>query len=307
MDNTIIFKILENNNINYTINNDTDVIFSGFGLGDLLYSILCFENDLFISPINISVNFFLEQFFDIEQQTIIVWNENLKNSLEFRVRLINDICKHSKKIKINNFCFLFNENNIVNSNQFNVTITDLRLINNFRLNLDNNFFNNFDDDNFIVFHTKLRLTSNHNYEEIKMNLRKVLSTLKIKESKNIYIIGEKAFKTNYEGTLHNIQTIYEELLELKKNNEVIDLTVDEIYNSLNYENYKRDISIIKKAKWNIILGHGGHLTSSLIFGNVIFYDPMDEYIFYNNINLYNSGHRYFKRFEKFCEYLSFIL
>jgi hypothetical protein len=121
------------------------------------------------------------------------------------------------------------------------------------------------------------------------------------------LVGERIFKESHEGNIHNIQTIYDELIELNNNNKVIDLTIDEIYNSLNYENYKRDLSIINKAKWNIIIGHGGHLCSSLIFGNVIFFDPIDEIFFFDNRNLYNCGHRYFKRFEKFCQYLEFEL
>ena len=176
------------------------------------------------------------------------------------------------------------------------------------MQVSDNFFNNTSDEsNYIVFHTKLRLTSHYDYNEIKQTLKDIFSNLKIKHSNKIYLLGEREFEKNYESNYHNIQTIYSELQELHKHNEVKDLTIPEIYNSLNYENYKKDISLINKAKWNIVLGHGGHLCTSLIFGNCIFYDPMDENYFFQNMNLYNNGHRYFNRFDKFCQYLSFEL
>jgi hypothetical protein len=299
-----VLKLLKNYNIEYVLNNDYNVKFHGFGIGDLLFSIISLENGIISSPINISINFFLNQYY--EKNKKIEWNENLQQALEFRLKLISDICKNSEKIKITDFCFIYNRNNKVYSDQFFLNI-DYRLIKNYKIKIMNKFFDNIEDNNFIVFHTKIRLTSKYNYDNIKQQLKTLLSTLKIKNSNKIYLLGERAYKSNYEANILNTQTVYNELLELKNNNEVIDLTIDEIYNSLNYENYKRDISIINKAKWNIIIGQGGHLCNSLTFGNAIFFDPIDENFFYNNLNLYNCGHRYFKRFEKFCEYLEFEL
>jgi hypothetical protein len=299
-----ILKLLKDNNLNYILDNDLCVKFHGFGLGDLLYSIISLENKIISSPINISINFFLNQCYD-ENEKKIEWNENLEKALEFRLKLISDICNHNENIKKSDFCFIYNENDIVYTNQFKLDI-DYSLIKNYKIENENNFFcksiSNIDDE-YVIFHTKIRLNSSYDYNMIKKNLKNLFSSLKIKKSKKIYLLGERNFKKNYEGNVHNIQTIYDELLELNKNNEVIDLTLDEIYNSLNYDNYKKDISLINKAKWNIIIGHGGHLTSSLLFGKTIFFSPLDEKFFYNNINLYNSGHRYFKRLEKLCEYL----
>jgi len=303
--NNKMLDLLKEYNINYVLNQSTDIKFHGFGIGDLLFSIISLENNIINSPINISVNYFLNQYYNDKK---IEWSENLEESLKFRLKFITDICQNSENIKISDFCFILNENNKVYGNQFDYKI-DYRLIKDYRMKLNDDFFNdiNVNDGDFIVFHSKIRLSAQYDYKNIKEKIKMLCSSLKIKKSKKIYLLGEKKFKKNYEGSIHNIQTIYDELLELKNNNEVIDLTIEEIYNSLNYENYKRDISIIKKAKWNIIIGHGGHLCSSLIFGNVIFFDPMDETYFFNNMNLYNSGHRYFKRFEKFCEYLQIEL
>ena len=299
-----ILELLKEYNINYVLNQSPDIKFYGFGIGDLLFSIISLENNIINSPINISINFFLNQYYENNKK--IEWNENLEESFKFRLKLITDICKNSKKITKNDFCFILNDNNIVYNSQFTLCI-DYCSIKNYKMEISNLFFNNIEDNNFIVFHTKIRLTSQYDYNSIKHQLKQLLSSIKIKKCKKIYLLGERSFKSNYEGNIHNIQTIYNELLELKNNNEVIDLTIDEIYNSLNYENYKRDISIINNAKWNIIVGHGGHLCSSLVFGNVIFFDPMDETFFLNNINLYNCGNRYFKKFNKFCEYLEYEL
>lgn len=299
-----ILDLLKGYNLNYVVDKSYDVKFHGFGMGDLLLSIISLENNIINSPINISLNFFLNQYFENNKK--IEWSENLEKIFEFRLKLIKDICNNSKRITQKDFCFILNDNNIIYSSQISLPI-DYRLIKNYKLEINDVFFDSIKDDDFIVFHTKIRLTSDYNYNNIKEQFKIICSELKIKNSKKIYLLGERTFKNNYEGNIHNIQTLYNELLELKKNNEVIDLTIDEIYNSLNYDNYKRDITIINKAKWNIILGHGGHLCSSLVFGNVIFFDPIDEKFFFNNMNLYNSGHRYFKRFEKFCEYLKFEL
>ena len=72
---------------------------------------------------------------------------------------------------------------------------------------------------------------------------------------------------NSESKAHNITTIYEELLELKNNNEIIDLTSENIYDNLNFDNYIKDMAIIHNAKTNILVGHGGQFCNSIIFGN----------------------------------------
>lgn len=121
-------------------------------------------------------------------------------------------------------------------------------------------------------------------------------------------MGEREFPKTPEGENDNITTIYDELLLLKKlNSNIIDLTIPIIYNNLNYENYKNDLSLINKANYNVCFGQGGQLCSSLIFGKTIFFNPIEEINFFKNINLYNSGHRYFKRIEMMFKYLLEVL
>jgi hypothetical protein len=299
-------NLLNENGFEYIITDNANTNFHGFGMGDLLFCIVSLENNLINSPITISINFFLNNYTEFNSKKTRSWNNDYYNSFIFRLKLINDICLNSDSIKKSDFIFIFNKNNIVYDTQFNLLI-NYRLIKNYQINIKNTFFDNINDSDFIVFHTKIRLNDKFDYQHIKNTLKILFSKLKITKSKKIYLLGEKIFLPSYEQNVNNIQCIYEELLELYNNNEVIDLTINEIYNSLNYDNYKRDISIMNKAKWNIVIGQGGHLCSSLLFGKCIFYDPIDEIYFFNNMNLFNSGHRYFKRFEKFCEYLEYEL
>jgi hypothetical protein len=122
-------------------------------------------------------------------------------------------------------------------------------------------------------------------------------------------MGEKNFPITLESKTIGITTIYSELLKLYNfnSNNILDLTVEQIYNELDYTTYKNDISLINKAEYNICFGQGGQLCSSLLFGKTIFFNPLNHNDFYNNINLYNSNHRYFKRMNRMFQYLIQIL
>ena len=43
------------------------------------------------------------------------------------------------------------------------------------MEISNLFFNNIEDNNFIVFHTKIRLTSQYDYNSIKHQLKQVVT------------------------------------------------------------------------------------------------------------------------------------
>jgi hypothetical protein len=95
---------------------------------------------------------------------------------------------------------------------------------------------------------------------------------------------------NTESNFHNITTIYNELLELKKNNDILDLSIYNIYNNLDYDNYKKDINLINNAKYNICFGQGGQLCTSLVFGkSTIFYYKIDNSVLNNNYLLNNNN------------------
>lgn len=78
-------------------------------------------------------------------------------------------------------------------------------------------------NNYIIFHTKVRMEMSSITNFIKNDLPLLIIFLKnFKTSKNIIIIGER----NLEVKIHNIISIYDELLLLKNNNNVIDLSQD---------------------------------------------------------------------------------
>lgn len=88
---------------------------------------------------------------------------------------------------------------------------------------------------------------------------------------------------------------------MSKNNSITDLTKKEIYNQLNYESYKNDLFLIKNARYNIHIGCGGQLCSSLTFGKTIFYSTID---FFNHENLLNNQHYYFSNLQEFFIHLT---
>ena len=102
-----------------------------------------------------------------------------------------------------------------------------------------------------------------------------------------------------------LNTKFPKLLSEIGYNNVIDLTYENIYNNLNYEMYKNDIKIIKKAKYNICFGIGGQFCSSLVFGkstilycmnNIDKFDVKDKIIInrgYSNIEIPKFQDEYF--------------
>jgi hypothetical protein len=104
-------------------------------------------------------------------------------------------------------------------------------------------------------------------------------------------MGERTYPTTEEVIQHGITTIYTELLDLSSNNTIQDMTVDNIHNNLSYERYKKDISIISNAKYNICFGLGGQLCTSLIFGKSTIFFGKEK--FFNDQHLNNNNHYHF--------------
>ena len=244
-----------------------------------------------------------------------VWFHAPFNNFIFKINLLNDIINNNKLISKNDFIFVITSENC-NINKMRGDLK-YKLIKNFNLSIDNTFYKNntlnetikkFVKRPFIIFHTKFRLNSNYDYKQIKEHFNLFFSGFKIKKF-NIILIGEQNFKPTAESNFHGITTIYPELLKLYNynSNKILDLTKEYIYNELNYDAYKNDICLINKAEYNICYGQGGQLCSSLLFGKCIFFDPIDEEYFFQNTNLYNSGHRYFKKLDMINKYLLQIL
>ena len=303
-----IIDILNIHNYNYIYDINDNLVYTAIGIGDILFRLINIQEKLIDKPVYINLNMFLNGIINSK-----IWLKNPFNNFMFKISLLNDIIKYNKLITKKDFVFIIT-NQECNVNKMNTEFY-FRKIKNYNLLIDCKFYidNTIDDsiqkfikEPFIIFHTKLRLNKDYDYNKIKKNLNIFFSGLKVHKF-NIILLGEKSFEITQEG--HNITTIYLELLKLynHNSNKILDLTKEYIYNELNYDEYKNDICLINKAEYNICYGQGGQLCSSLSFGKTIFFDPIDEEFFYKNINLYNSGHRYFKRFNKNCEYLVEIL
>ena len=217
------------------------------GLGDILLCVNLLKKNIINKPIYINLEIFKNNIYELN---------NIKNALEFRLLLLNKICDDDE------ICF-YDDGEVLYTN---LKSKYCNLKNMILLHKYFDFSKNYDRE-YIIFHTKLRLTRDCNYEIIKDNIKTFCT--KFKSNYMIIIMGERNMPNNFETRCHNIQTIYTQLLELKNNNNILDLTIDNIYDNLNFENYCKDISIIHNAKTNILFGNGGSFCLSVCFGKNI--------------------------------------
>jgi hypothetical protein len=118
-------------------------------------------------------------------------------------------------------------------------------------------------------------------------------------------MGERTFPFTEEVAAHGITTVYTELENLKVYNDVSDITIENIYSNLDYDHYKKDVSIIKNAKYNISFGIGGQLCTSLLFGkSTIYYSTLKlfnkDYLTTNNHFLCDSKQSFFDKIQELC-------
>ena len=231
---------------NISPNYSSQLICDATGIGDILIRILCIKNGLILPPFNINLSYF----------TRLYYSSDPINQLEFRINLIYDLLKDND-MPNNTVKFVYSKNNEINST------FPYEYIRNFKLELNCNNEKIINEE-YIIFHTKCRFTSNINYDFLKHNISIFCSNFKTKYK--IVIMGEQIFPTNEEVLYHGITTIYNELLGLKNNNDVLDISIKNIYNNLDYDNYKNDINLIKNAKINILVGSGGQFCTCLLFG-----------------------------------------
>jgi hypothetical protein len=114
------------------------------------------------------------------------------------------------------------------------------------------------DYKYLVFHTKLRLFSDNMNRKDEFLIKFTQFTQSFKSKFKIILLGEKRISDNQETKIHNIISVYNILRNLKLNNNVIDLTETELYNTPNKEKFEKDIRIISNAECNIGLGWGGN-------------------------------------------------
>jgi hypothetical protein len=223
---------------------DTQLM-TALGIGDILISFALLKQKLIPIPIVINLTFF-------ENDTY----PNPANALEFRVKLIKQI------LESNNFpqsCVIYTYGVGLNQHidrlphlrDWSLCITDTPK---YSLNLKREY---------IIFHTKYRSVWKKQHESLD-KVRKLYGQLKI-NNYDIILLGERKMVDTPEQQKHTISTIYDDLIQLRNNNQVIDLTQETLYNSLDINQYIMDCNLIKNATKNITLGLSGQLTNSLVF------------------------------------------
>ena len=121
---------------------------------------------------------------------------------------------------------------------------------------------------YICFHTKFRHDRliDETYSKVIPDLIDFFMTFKT--PKNIILTGEKKIGVNFETTLLKTKSLYNEMLFLKNNNNVIDLTYDELTEgNPNFDAFKNDIELINKSCCNITFGIGGPFVLCSGFSN----------------------------------------
>lgn len=269
-----LLEICKKYNINPVYN---DIECDATGIGDILLRLLCIKNKLITKKFYLNLNYFTKPYYKMDPI----------NMFEFRIKLILDIVKYND-IPYEMIEFVFSNNYNINQS------LPYEFIENYNLKfLDINENNELDE--YIIFHTKCRHTRAENYKLLKNNIKHFCANNKSKYK--IIILGERIFPHTEEVEWHGITTVYDELLQLKNNNEVIDKSIENIYANLNYDNYKNDIKLIKNAKYNICFGLGGQLCTSAIFGkSTIVYCRINDFL---NTDNFKKNNFYFTNITDF--------
>jgi hypothetical protein len=193
------------------------ILCDAIGIGDILFRMSGIKNKIITKPFYINLNLFTRLFY--ETNPII--------QLEFRIQLIIDIIIYNN-IDHNMVKFVFS-NDLIRNHYLPYT-----LIKNYNLKLNNEPENITED--YIIFHTKCRHRMSENYSLLK---EQIYNFCKNRKSKyKIIIMGERSFEKGEGKEIHKITTVYNELLQLKNNNDIIDRTLESIYENLDYNNYK---------------------------------------------------------------------
>lgn len=170
-------------------------------------------------------------------------------------------------------------------------------------------FINIEYKNYIIFHTKVRLFPYQNIFNY-YNLRIINNFLNnFKTEKTIILCGERKIEENFECKALNIISLYENLLILKNNNNVIDLTYNELYSGQeDFNNFLYDVELINKADSNINFGIGG--TFSIIYAfskkNLCYLSKMFDHLKSEETQTYNVVYSYHKTNRTYNNIYNFI-
>jgi hypothetical protein len=208
------------------------------GIGDLLIiKMIQISHKLDISNININ------------KELILTNCENYDQKIYSITKLIELLFPNTTYYINNNTIDFYN---IINVYQIKHTyIYDQIDISKF-INIKNEY------SDYIIFHTKMRhdsLIDKFNNETVGQ-LNKFLS--RFVSTKKILILGERNIGQNNETIIHKTISLYNNLLLLKNNNRVIDLTHDVLTcGNPDFDKFLSDIQLINKSLCNVTFGIGG--------------------------------------------------
>ena len=235
------------------------------GIGDLLI----------IKMIQISHNLDIHNI-NINKDILLKYCENYEEKIKFITQFIEFLFPNTKYCINNNtidFYSIINKYKIRNNYIYD-SINNSRII-----NLKNKY------TNYIVFHTKLR--HDHLIDKFNTNIEYKLNFFlqNFKTSKQIIILGERNIGINLETTTHKTKSLYNNLLLLKENNDIIDLTNDVLTcGNPDFDKFLLEIEIINKSVCNITFGIGGPFNICKAFSkNNISFIPFYNECCYKNI------------------------
>ena len=154
-------------------------------------------------------------------------------------------------------------------------------------------------EKYIVIHTKVRIDGKGlDY----MNLNKFANLMiEFKTNHKIFLIGERKISDVLEKDVHKIQSIYEYLIPMKNNNDVIDLTQDELILKPDIKNFERDLQLIHHADMNIGIGWGGNFSMTwAVSDNFCFFIDFLKHPLFDFFKKMEKGFLY-NDFNKFLE------
>lgn len=264
-------KFKYNNSIKYIDICEQNLESIQTGIGDILLNMVLLKNNIKKKPLYFNINIYND-----DTNTLAL--NNCLNSFTFKLKLLEQICKNDDII-------FYNDTNINYNCEYKLNeITNFKSLHTYFT------FNNSFNKEYIIFHTKCRFQNNFDYNNLKLKIKNFSENFKTNYL--IIILGERTMPSNFESNYHKITTIYNELLTLKNNNDVLDLSIDNIYDNLDFDNYCKDISLIYNAKTNILCGNGGHYCNSIVFGNgMIVYTTTQLYGNFN-LNLFKFKNNY---------------
>lgn len=252
------------------------------GLGDLLIvKQKTIQNNIFIKNMIISLPL-IKQYRSNYEPTVKVLKQRLN-------------------LLFNGTNFIYDENDEYHDCKFSL-LQDEFVLNKFINVYDyltiNNINNNHNLDNYIIFHTKIRFCTDYMIDFNKYIKPIVINFfLHFKTNKTIVILGERIIEKNLCSESLNIISIYDELLFLKNNNNVLDLTHEILYTGHeDINDLLHEINLISDADCNICFSIGGQFCLSFSFSKkFISFFPKDfmQYISKFDLN-YNDMHAIIK-------------